>query len=97
MSVLMRQLVYMPQASEISTSINKSTRKMEKPELLVSSPYTGHEHHLDLKSVSETSRQLALALQHLRPIVEDYPSKEYADSFNWQQIINLLPSSFSGK
>jgi hypothetical protein len=96
MSVLVQQPVSIPQASKLSTSIDKSARKMEKPELVVSSPYTGVEHHLDLKSVPETSRQLALALQRLRPIVQDYPSKAYVDSFNWQEIINLLPSSFSG-
>ena len=68
----------------------------EDVELLVSSPYDGFEHHLNLKSVSETSRQLALALQHLQPILEDYPSQSYVDSFNWQQVIDLLPSNFSG-
>ena len=92
----MQQPVSIPQASKLSTSIDKSARKMEKPQLIVSSPYTGVEHHLDLKSVPETSRQLALALQGLRPIVEDYHSKAYVDSFNWQEIINFLPSSFSG-
>jgi len=91
-----QQPVFVPQASKLSTSIDKSARKMEKPEVIVSSPYTGVEHHLDLKSVPETSRQLALALQGLRPIVEDYHSKAYVDSFNWQQVINHLPSSFSG-
>jgi hypothetical protein len=96
MSVLVQQPVSIPQASKLSTSIDKSARKMEKPDLVVSSPYTGLEHHLDLKSVPETSRQLALALQRLRPIVQDYPSKAYVDSFNWREIINFLPSSFSG-
>jgi len=65
-------------------------------EILVSSPYKGVEHHLDLTSVPETSRQLALALQKLQPVTEDYQTEPYSESFNWQEIVGLLPSNFSG-
>jgi hypothetical protein len=65
-------------------------------QLFVSSPYTSWEHHLDLSSAPETSRQLALALLDLRPITKDYPSQPYSESFNWQEAIDRLPSDFSG-
>src|SRR5437773_8260675 len=72
------------------------TKRMRSSELLVSSPYKGVEHHLDLTSVSEMSRQLAIALQILQPVTNDYPSNPYSASFNWREIINLLSSDFSG-
>lgn len=96
MSVLVHQRGYISDHSKLSTSIDNSTLEMNDSEILVSSPYTGHEHHLDLKSVSETSRQLALALQRLQPIIDDYPASSYVSSFNWKQVVDLLPSSFSG-
>ena len=63
---------------------------------LVSSPYPGLTHHLDLNSVDEISKQLSIALQHFRSITDDYPSQPYAESFNWQEVVDLLPSDFSG-
>jgi hypothetical protein len=66
------------------------------PEVVVSSPYLGDEHHLDLSSVPEPSQQLAKALSSLRPVTNDYPSQPYPTSFNWQEIINQLPSDFVG-
>jgi hypothetical protein len=72
----------------------KGERSMSK--YLVSSPYPGLRHHLEIDSVDETSRKLAVALQHLRPIKDDYPSAPYEDSFNWQQVVDLLPSDFAG-
>ena len=70
--------------------------KSEASKLFVSSPYNGVEHHLDLKSVPETARKLALALANLKPAMADYPSHAYVDIFNWQQVIDTLPSAFSG-
>lgn len=66
------------------------------PDLLVSSPYIGAEHHLDLTSVPKNSKQLAIALQTFRPLVENYPSEPYSESFNWQEVIDQLPLDFSG-
>jgi hypothetical protein len=63
---------------------------------LVSSPYSGVEHQLDLSSISVPSRQLAVALTHLQPTTQEYPSQPYSSSFNWQEIIGLLPPEFSG-
>jgi len=65
-------------------------------EILITSPYSGQEHHLDLTSVDESSKQLALALQSLKPTTNEYPTQDYAESFNWQEIINQLSPSFAG-
>jgi len=65
-------------------------------DLLVSSPYATSEHHLNLSSLPKSSQQLARALQAFKPITVDYPSQPYAESFNWQEVIDRLPSDFSG-
>ena len=64
--------------------------------LLITSPYPSPEHHLDLSSVPETSQQLALALEILRPVTEEYPSQPYSTSFNWQEVVDRLPADFTG-
>lgn len=86
-----------PESSRLSQAIKGIVSKtVMASELFVSSPYDGPEHHLDLTSVPETSKQLAIALQNLRPISDDYPSQPYDVSFNWQEIVGLLSSEFSG-
>lgn len=67
-----------------------------RPQLLVSSPYTGDEHHLDVSSLPKSSQQVATALSSLRPVTDDYPSDPYSTSFNWQEVIDQLPSEFTG-
>jgi hypothetical protein len=81
---------------DMAPSFEGTLKKSESSKLLVSSPYPGVTHQLDLSSVDETSRTLALALQQWRPIKDDYPSQSYVESFNWQEVIDLLPSDFSG-
>ena len=78
------------------TTNHPNEKRNTDSDLFVSSPYAGTEHHLDLMSVPETSRQLAIALQILQPTADDYPSQPYSVSFNWQQVVNQLPSDFSG-
>jgi hypothetical protein len=82
--------------SELSPTVEGALREKGPTELLVSSPYRTAEHHLDLSSVPKTSRQLSLALQHFLPRVKDYHSQPYATSFNWQEVINILPADFTG-
>ena len=72
------------------------TKEMSNDKLFVSSPYKGLEHHLDLTSIPETSKQVALALEKLQPVTTEYPSQLYSESFNWQEITDSLPSDFSG-
>jgi len=87
-------------AHHISASFKQhgteKTNDMAPAEIVVSSPYLGDEHHLDLSSVPEPSQQLAKALSSLRPVTDDYPSQPYPTSFNWQEIIDQLPSDFAG-
>jgi hypothetical protein len=80
----------------VSISVEEVKEVETTSELFVSSPYLTSEHHLDLSSVPETSQQLARALQNLRPVTKNYQSKPYSTSFNWQEIIDLLPANFEG-
>jgi hypothetical protein len=80
----------------VSVEIQRTRKMAGNSELLVSSPYSGEEHHLDLSTVDERSRQLALALQNLHPTTKNYPSDPYSTSFNWQQIVDHLPADFEG-
>jgi hypothetical protein len=80
----------------VSISVEEVKEGETTSELFISSPYPTSEHHLDLSTVPETSQQLARALQILRPVTKDYQSKPYSTSFNWQEIINLLPANFEG-
>ena len=81
----------------ISSLENQTGKNMAgQSELFVSSPYSGEEHHLDLSSVDERSRELAVALHGFHPTTNNYPSDPYATSFNWQEIVDRLPTDFEG-
>lgn len=67
-----------------------------RPQLLKSSPYAGDEHQLDLSTLPKPSQQLATALSSLRPVTDGYPSHPYSTSFNWQEVMDQLPSEFTG-
>ncbi|KAI9891171.1 MAG: hypothetical protein M1814_003014 [Vezdaea aestivalis] len=56
--------------------------------LLVISPYTSHEHLLDLRSVSLPNQLLAKAMTLFRPTRPDYATAPYPDSFNWADVIS---------
>jgi hypothetical protein len=79
-----------------SRNIDEHQQEKMSSELLVTSPYPSPEHHLDLSSVPETSQQLALALEILRHVTEEYPSQPYSTSFNWQEVVDRLPADFTG-
>jgi hypothetical protein len=66
-------------------------------EVLVSSPYSGEEHHLVLESVNVADGVLAEALAGLRPLTEEYPLRGYEESFNWQELVDTLPREFTGQ
>jgi hypothetical protein len=57
---------------------------------LVVSPYTDQGHLLDLQSVDEENRLLALALVKMRNLRADYATAPYLDTFNWNEIIESL-------
>jgi hypothetical protein len=79
-----------------SLNIDEYQQEKMSSKLLITSPYPSPEHHLDLSSVPETSQQLALALEILRPVTEEYPSQPYSTSFNWQEVVDRLPADFTG-
>ena len=100
MTISLSQTIYIPNAPQLSSEsmdlIGEITAKPTTAELFVSSPYPGSEHHLDLSSVPETSKQLAMALQQFHPVTEDYPTQSYVTSFNWQEVVGQLSPEFSG-
>ena len=57
---------------------------------LVTSPYAEPAHQLDLLSVNEENRLLALALVKMRSLRDDYATAPYLDTFNWDEIVETL-------
>ncbi|KAJ5893933.1 hypothetical protein N7495_005624 [Penicillium taxi] len=72
-------------SQKLQDSINPNTDS-----LLIASPYEELPHLLDLKSLDTQSRLLALALSYLKPIRNDYATAEYLDSFNWNEVFDLV-------
>lgn len=58
---------------------------------LIASPYNDPPHLLDLKTLDTPNRLLAKALTVLKPTRDDYATAPYAESFNWQEVVDLLP------
>lgn len=57
---------------------------------LVVSPYTLSPHLLDLTRYSQASQLFAKALTDFRPVREDYATAEYAESFNFAEVMETL-------
>lgn len=57
---------------------------------LISSPYNEPPHLLDLNRLDIQDRLLSLALASFRPIRDDYATANYLDSFNWEEVFDLL-------
>jgi len=57
---------------------------------LITSPYPEPAHQLDLDSVNEENRLLALALVKMRSLRDDYATAPYLDTFNWEEIVETL-------
>lgn len=57
---------------------------------LVISPYTDHDHLLDLSTVSIQEQLLAYALIKMKSLREDYATAPYIDTFNWAEVIEDL-------
>ncbi|KAJ5740734.1 hypothetical protein N7493_000606 [Penicillium malachiteum] len=63
---------------------------------LIASPYNDTPHLLDLTTLDTQSRLLSLALAYFKPSRPDYATAEYLDSFNWNEVFDLL-KTFSEK
>lgn len=72
-----------PKTAQASPSTNTDTR-------LIASPYNAEPHLLDLETLDTQSRLLAVALTSLKPVRSDYATAEYLDSFNWQEVFDLV-------
>ncbi|KAI1102751.1 hypothetical protein F4804DRAFT_253606 [Jackrogersella minutella] len=57
---------------------------------LVQSPYTEQEHLLDLRTLGAENALLARALARMRSLRPDYATSSYAETFNWDEIIEEL-------
>lgn len=57
---------------------------------LVISPYTDHDHLLDLSTVSIQEQLLAYALIKMKSLREDYATAPYIDTFNWAEVVEDL-------
>lgn len=57
---------------------------------LIASPYNSAPHLLDLGTLDIQSRLFSLALASFKPVCDDYATAEYLDSFNWQEVFDLV-------
>lgn len=67
-----------------------SEPKPEAATHLVISPYTDHDHLLDLRTVSIQEQLLAYALIKMKSLREDYATAPYIDTFNWAEVVEDL-------
>lgn len=77
------QIQWPPAPAQTSPTTKTDTR-------LIASPYNAEPHLLDLTTLDTQSRLLALALASFRPVRSDYATAEYLDSFNWQEVFDLV-------
>lgn len=57
---------------------------------LVASPYTEQEHLLDLESLDTENQLLSEALQSMKAVTEEYATRPYVESFNWEEVIDRV-------
>lgn len=62
----------------------------KQPRYLRISPYTEQNHLLDLTTLDEENRLLALALVKMKNTRDDYATAPYLDIFNWDEIMKSL-------
>lgn len=59
---------------------------------LVVSPYSSNEHLLNLCTLDQPDRFMAVALQALEPVRCDFATCSYPDAFNWPHVMEKLAS-----
>ena len=77
------QLQWSPGEQQSILSAGTDTR-------LIASPYNDAPHLLDIESLDTQSRLLALALSFFKPVRDDYATGEYLESFNWNEVFDLV-------
>jgi len=66
------------------------SRLPQDDKLLQASPYTEHEHLLDLATLSKPLQQFAKALRNMRAVRPDYATAPYDQAFNWDSIVDVF-------
>lgn len=81
------------QLSEGAVPLSKSVNLSTNPSRwLVSSPYLGSDHLLDLETVDRQSRLFAIALTNLSPATENYAAVNYEKAFDFDELMASLRS-----
>jgi len=80
----MRVAAFPPQSS------SSSRYSAGKGPYLITSPYTEPEHQLDLGTLDNENALLAEAFIHLRCVSDDYATAPYQQSFNWDEVMDIL-------
>lgn len=65
--------------------------------LLQASPYSEHDHLLDLTTFTEPLQLFAKALTNMRWITPDYATAPYPKAFNWDSIVDAFSSTLSAE
>lgn len=63
---------------------------VDAPRYLIASPYTEAEHLLDLETLNAENGLLAEALVEMRPLRDDYATAPYAETFNWDEVVDKV-------
>ncbi|KAI0834398.1 hypothetical protein F5Y06DRAFT_158936 [Hypoxylon sp. FL0890] len=77
---------------EVTTLLGDSTGIFahDGEHFLIQSPYTEQEHLLDLRTLDAENALLARALARMRSLRPDYATSPYAETFNWDEVIEEL-------
>lgn len=69
---------------------NEKSISLGASRYLVASPYTEAEHLLDLETLDVENGLLAEALVKMKPLRHDYATAPYAETFNWEEVIERV-------
>lgn len=73
-----------------STELLLDSNAVGSQRYLVASPYTDQEHLLDLESLDIENQLLSEALQNMKAVKEEYATRPYVESFNWEEIVDRV-------
>ena len=62
----------------------------DEQQWLITSPYTTKVHQLDLSTIDLQNQILAIALQILTPVSEDYAVLPYPETFQWESVMDVV-------
>lgn len=68
----------------------EQSRALQAPRWIVASPYTEPEHLLDLQSLDVENQLLSEALQSMTAVTEEYATRSYVESFNWDEVVDRV-------